>query len=268
MNTNTSSPSSRKVVVIGGTGLVGKPLVARLRELGHTVIAASPSRSINAVTGEGLATALDGAHTVIDVSNSPSFEDAAVLDFFTRSTGNIIAAAKTAGVRHVLALSVVGADRIHDSGYIRAKIAQETLIKESGLPFTLVRATQFFEFAAAIAYVATVGNEVRVPRADMQPIAAADVSATLAKLALGTPANTILDLAGPEKITQAAFLRRELSATGDSRTVVEDDNAGYFGARIARDSLVPVGTTPILAPTQQADWLAKRAAAPATSAVA
>lgn len=268
MNTNTTSPSSCKFVVIGGSGLVGKPLVARLRELGHTVVVASPSQGVNTVTGAGLAAAIDGAHTVIDVSNSPSFEDAAVLDFFTRSTGNILAAAKDAGVRHVLALSVVGSDRIHDSGYIRAKIAQENLIKESGLPFTLVRATQFFEFAAAIAYVATVGNEVRVPPADMQPIAAADVSATLAKLALDAPANATLDLAGPERLTQAAFLRRELTATGDTRTVVEDDAAGYFGARITRDSLVPVGTTPLLAPTNQTDWLAKRTAAPATSAVA
>lgn len=271
MNTHTvSSPSgaSRKFVVIGGSGLVGQPLVARLRELGHTVVVASPSRGINTVTGEGLAAALDGAHTVIDVSNSPSFADDAVLDFFTRSTGNILAAARAAGVRHVLALSVVGADRIPDSGYIRAKIAQETLIKTSGLPFTLVRATQFFEFAAAIAHVATVGNEVRVPRADMQPIAVADVSAALADLALAAPANTTLDLAGPEKLTQADFLRRELAAAGDTRAVVEDDAARYFGARITRDSLVPVGAAPLLAPTRHTDWLAKRAAAPATSAVA
>lgn len=268
MNTNTTTPTSLKFVVIGGSGLIGKPLVTRLRELGHTVVVASPSQGVNTLTGAGLSAAVDGAHTVIDVSNSPSFEDAAVLDFFTRSTGNILSAAKAAGVRHVLALSIVGADRIPDSGYIRAKIAQENLIKTSGLPFTLVRATQFFEFAGAIAYVATVGNEVRVPRADMQPIAAADVSATLADLALGTPANIILDLAGPEKLTQAEFLRRELAATSDSRTVVEDNTASYFGARIIRDSLVPVGTTPIIAPTNQTDWLAKRAAAPATSAVA
>lgn len=268
MNTNITSPVSRKFVVIGGTGLVGKPLVARLRELGHTVVVASPSQGVDTLSGAGLAAAIEGAHTVIDVSNSPSFEDAAVLGFFTRSTGNILAAAKNAGVRHVLALSIVGADRIPDSGYIRAKIVQENLIKTSGLPFTLVRATQFFEFAAAIAHAATVGNEVRVPRADMQPIAVADVSATLAALALETPANAILDLAGPEKITQADFLRRELSATGDTRVVVEDDAAGYFGARITRDSLVPVGAMPLLAPTRQADWLAKRAVTRATFAAA
>lgn len=268
MNPSSTTPSSLKFVVIGGSGLVGQPLVAHLRELGHTVVVASPSCGVDTVTGMGLTTALEGAHTVIDVSNSPSFEDAAVLDFFTLSTSNILVAARNAKVRHLLALSVVGADHITDSGYMRAKIAQESLIKASGLPFTLVRATQFFEFATAIAYFATVGDEVRVPLADMQPIAAADVSAILASIALNAPANATLELAGPERLTLAEFVRRELSATGNSRLVVEDDAVGYFGALITRDSLVPVDTTPILASTRQTDWLVKRAATATSSSVA
>lgn len=187
MNSITTSSASRKFVVIGGTGLVGKPIVARLRDLGHEVVAASPSQGINSVTGEGLAAALAGAHTVIDVANSPSFEDAAVLDFFTRSTTNLVAAARAAGVRHLIALSVVGADLLPASGYLRAKVAQEKLIQAAGLPYTLLRATQFFEFAASIAYGATVGHEVRVPPAFMQPVAAADVSAELIRIALAAP---------------------------------------------------------------------------------
>lgn len=268
MNMNNTSRSSLKILVIGGTGLIGKLLVARLRDLGHEVIVASPSRGVNTLTGEGLAAAFAGANIAIDVSNSPSFEDAAVLDFFTRSTGNIVAAAKTAGVRHMLALSVVGSDRIHDSGYIRAKIVQENLLRASGIPYTIVRATQFFEFASAIAQGATAGDEVRVPPADMQPIAAADVSSALADLALAAPANAILDLAGPEKMTQADFLRRELASAGDTRAVVEDPAAAYFGAKITRDSLVPVGSSPRIAPTRHTDWLAKRGASVKRYAVA
>ncbi len=268
MNPNPSSSPSLKIVVIGGSGLIGKPLVASLRARGHTVVAASPSNGVNTVTGEGLAAALADAHTVIDVSNSPSFEAGPVLDFFTRSTGNLVAAARVAGVRHYVALSVVGADRLPDSGYMIAKVAQETLIRGSGLPFTIVRATQFFEFAGAIAWGSTVGNEVRVPPADMQPIAAADVSAALADLALAAPARRTLDLAGPDRLTQADFLRQELAAAGDTRPVIVDPAATYFGARLAADTLVPVGATPLLAPTRHRDWLAKRAGVASASPAA
>lgn len=260
MNTFDTPGPALKFVVIGGTGLIGKPIVARLRELGHSVIAASPSQGVNAVTGEGLAAALAGAHTVIDVANSPSFEDAAVLDFFTRSTRNLTAAAKSAGVRHLVALSVVGSDRVPDSGYMRAKVAQENLLRASGLPHTLVRATQFFEFAQAIASGATVAGEVRVPPADMQPIAAADVSAALLDLALAAPADTILELAGPERLSQANFVRAELAAVGDPRPVVVDAAATYFGAKLSPDALVPASPSPRLAPTRHADWLARRGA--------
>ena len=259
MNTRTSSRPSLKFVVLGGTGLIGKPLVARLRQLGHAVVAASPSQGVNAVTGESLSAAFAGAHTVIDVSNSPSFEDAAVLDFFTRSTRNLVDAAKDAGVRHLVALSVVGADRLPDSGYMRAKVVQENLLRASGLPLTLVRATQFFEFAQAIANGGAVAGEVRLPPADMQPVAAADVSAALADLALAAPAGATLELAGPEKFSQADFVRAELASIGDSRPVVVDAAATYFGAKLSRDALVPAGPSPLLAPTRHADWLARRA---------
>jgi uncharacterized protein YbjT (DUF2867 family) len=268
MNPNHSSSPSLKIVVVGGSGLIGRSLVAALRARGHTVIVASPSHGINTVTGVGVTTALTGAHTIIDVSNSPSFEAGPVLEFFTRSTGNLLAAAKVLGVRHYVALSVVGADRLPHSGYMRAKFAQENLIRNSGLPHTIVRATQFFEFAAAIAHVATVGHEVRVPLADMQPVALADVSAILADIALAAPVNGLLELAGPEKLPQADFLRRELAAAGDPRPVIVDPAATYFGARLASDSLVPVAAAPLLAPTRHADWLAKRAAVVSASPAA
>lgn len=268
MNPNPSSSPSLKIVVVGGSGLIGRPLVAALRTCGHTVVVAAPSHGINTMTGAGVTTALTGAHTVIDVSNSPSFEAGPVLEFFTRSTRNLVSAARALGVRHYVALSVVGADRLPDSGYMVAKVAQENLIRDSGLPHTIVRATQFFEFAGAIAWGAAVGNEVRVPPADMQPVAAADVSAALADIALATPANRILDLAGPDRLSQADFLRQELAATGDLRSVVVDPAATYFGARLAPDTLVPVGATPRIAPTRHADWLAKRAAAASASPAA
>ena len=268
MKPNPSSSPSLKIVVVGGSGLIGRPLVGALRARGHTVVVASPSHGINTVTGAGVTTALTGAHTVIDVSNSPSFEAGPVLEFFTRSTSNLLAAAKSLGVRHYVALSVVGADRLPHSGYMVAKVAQENLIRASGLPHTIVRATQFFEFAAAISHVATVGHEVRVPPADMQPVAVADVSAALADIALAAPVNGLLELAGPEKFPQADFLRNEFAATGDSRSVVVDPAATYFGARLAPDSLVPVGAVPLLAPTRHADWLAKRTAVASASPAA
>ena len=268
MNTLANSSSStrrQKFVVIGGTGLIGKPIVEKLRSLGHEVVAASPSQGINSVTGEGLATALAGAHTVIDVANSPSFEDQAVLDFFERSTRNLLAASAAAGVRHYVALSVVGTERMLQSGYFRAKLAQESLIKTSPLPYTLVRATQFFEFAGGIAYVATEGQTVRLPSALMQPIAAADVSAAVADAALAAPLNGMVEVAGPELIPQDVFVRRFLQTSGDVRTVITDPAALYFGNIPVNDQTLTPGSNPRLGVTRYTDWLAKQAALKAIS---
>jgi len=267
-STTTSPGHHRKIVVIGGTGLIGKPLVEKLRGLGHTVVAASPSRGINAVTGEGLAAALSGAHTVIDVANSPSFEDQAVLDFFERSTRNLLAASAAAGIRHYVALSVVGTERMLQGGYFRAKLAQESLIQASSLPYTLVRATQFFEFAGGIAYVATEGQTIRLPSALMQPIAAADVSAAVGGAALAAPLNGMVEVAGPDLIPQDAFVRDFLAATGDARTVVTDPAARYFGNIPVNDQTLTPGAAPLLGNTRYADWLAKQAAVPAVSSPA
>src|SRR5262249_6345045 len=211
-----------KVVVIGGSGLIGKKLVPILRKLGHEAVAASPSSGVNALTGEGLAQALEGAGVVVDVSNSPSFADAAVLEFFETSTRNILAAEAAAGVRHHVALSVVGADRIPDSGYLRAKVAQERLIQGGQVPYTSVRATHFCEFLGGIAAAGADGDTVRLPTAPMQPLAADDVAAALADVAVGPPADATLELAGPEAQSMAAFVRRALAAGGDTRTVVAD----------------------------------------------
>jgi len=260
MNTNTipSAPprNRRKIVVIGGTGLIGKPVVEQLRRLGHEVVAASPSLGINAVTGEGLSAALAGAHTVIDVANSPSFEDQAVLDFFERSTRNLLAAGTAAGVRHHVALSVVGTERMTASGYFRAKLAQESLIQASPLPYTILRATQFFEFAGGIAHVATEGRTVRLPPALMQPIAAADVSAAVADVALASPRNGRVEVAGSESIPQDVFVRRFLETTGDTRTVVTDPAAPYFGNIPVDDQTMRPGAHPRLGETRYESWLA------------
>lgn len=263
MNTTSTLPSPgnrRKIVVIGGTGLIGKPLVEKLRNLGHTVVAASPSQGINAVTGEGLSAALAGAHTVIDVSNSPSFEDAAVLAFFEQSTRNLLAAGSAAGVSHYVALSVVGTERMLQGGYFRAKLAQESLIQASSLPYSIVRATQFFEFAGGIAHVATEGQTVRLPSALMQPIAAADVSAAVADVAVAAPLKGMVEVAGPEPIPQDAFVRAFLNATGDTRTVVTDPTARYFGNIPVDDHTLTPGANPLLGPIRFADWLANHAA--------
>jgi len=263
MNTTTVSNSSgirQKIVVIGGTGLIGRGVVEHLRRLGHDVVAASPSKGINAVTGEGLAAALAGATTVIDVANSPSFEDEAVLTFFEQSTRNLLAASAVAGVRHYVALSVVGTERMTQNGYFRAKLSQESLIKASPLPYTIVRATQFFEFAGGIAYVATQGTTVRVPAALMQPIAAADVSTAVADVALATPLNGMVELAGPESIPQDAFVRRFLETTGDARTVVTDPAAGYFGNITVDDQTMRPGVNPLLGAIRYESWLAASAA--------
>lgn len=244
-----------KIVVIGGTGLIGKKVVNNLTAKGHEVIAASPSSGVNTLTGAGLAEVFNGAHALIDVSNSPSFEETAVLNFFETSTRNIIAAAKTAGVAHYVALSVVGADRLAGGGYMRGKIAQESLIKASGLPFTILRATQFFEFFGAIADIATQGNTVRLPSALMQPLAADDVAAALADVVLGKPANGIVEVAGPERLSMADFARKVLAARHDPRNVVADPSATYYGYTIDDNSLNPGTDNPRIAPTRLEDWL-------------
>jgi uncharacterized protein YbjT (DUF2867 family) len=244
-----------KIIVIGGTGLIGKKLVNKLTAKGHEVIAASPSSGVNTLTGEGLAEAFEGALTVVDVSNSPSFEETAVLNFFETSTRNIVAAEKVAGVAHYVALSVVGADRLASGGYMRAKIAQESLIKASGVPFTILRATQFFEFLGAIADTATQGNTIRLPSALMQPLSADDVAAALADVVVGKPANDIVEVAGPERLPMADFARKVLSARHDPRNVIADSSATYFGYTIDDNSLNPGTNNPHIASTRLDDWL-------------
>lgn len=249
-----------KIVVIGGTGLIGKKLVGKLTAKGHEAIAASPSSGVNTLTGAGLAEALTGADAVVDVSNSPSFEETAVLNFFETSTRNILAAVKVAGIGHFVALSVVGADRL-TGGYMRGKVAQEALIKASGVPFTILRATQFFEFLGAIADTGTQGNTVRVPSALMQPLAADDVAAALADVVLGKPANGILEVAGPDRLPMSEFARKALAAKHDPRNVVPDATATYFGYTIDDKSLNPGSSNPRIAPSHFDDWLLKSARA-------
>ena len=243
-----------KIVVIGGSGLISKKLVSRLQELGHEAIAASPSSGVNAVTGEGLAEALVSAQVVVDVTNSPSFEDAAVLEFFEKSTRNLLAAEADAGVAHHIAVSIVGADRIPDSGYMRAKVAQEKLIQSAGIPYTIVRATQFFEFIETIiAQFPTDGQTVHLPPAFIQPILSEDVADALVDITLGAPVNGIIDLAGPDRFRFEEIIRHFLSATHDSRQVVVDSHARYFGAAL-NDQLVPSGNSRI-GSTRFEDWL-------------
>jgi len=262
MNTQSNSTSSHKIgkiVVIGGTGLIGAKLVRNLQALGHEAIAASPSTGVNTLTGEGLNAALAGAGTVVDVANSPSFEDKAVLEFFETAGRNLLTAEKAAGIGHHIALSVVGTDGLQASGYFRAKLAQEKLIKASGIPYTIVRATQFFEFIGAIAQAAT-SNGGRVSPAMMQPIAAEDVSAALAKAAISTPVNGTIDLAGPDPIRMSELVRQFLAAHGETGEIVADADAGYFGAAVNDQSLTP-GPNPWLGKTHFSDWL--RASLPA-----
>jgi len=245
-----------KIVVIGGTGLIGKGVVKNLRQQGHEVLPASPSSGVNTVTGEGLAQALAGAQVVVDVANAPSWEDKAVLEFFETSGRNLLAAEAAAGVGHHVALSVVGTDRLLASGYFRAKMAQENLIKASPIPYTIVRATQFFEFVGAIAQTATEGQTVRVPLALMQPIAADDVAAAVAEAALAKPLNGTVEVAGPEPIRQDELVWQFLSRTGDARTVIADPKALYYGLVMNDQSLTP-GDHPRLGPTRFADWLSR-----------
>jgi uncharacterized protein YbjT (DUF2867 family) len=245
-----------KIVVIGGTGLIGSKLVAKLSQQGHDAVAASPRSGVNAVTGEGLAAALAGAEAVIDVSNAPSWEPAAVLDFFERSSRNLLAAETTAGVKQHVVLSIVGTDRSPDIPYFRAKVAQETLVKSSGIPYTIVRATQFFEFLDGIAEAGATGDKVVVPSALFQPIAADDVVDCLADVATRQPLNATIDIAGPEKAPFNEFVARRLKSSGDSRLVVGDPNAQYFGAPIDDTSLTPDGE-PQLGKTPLEAWLAR-----------
>ncbi|MCD0451771.1 SDR family oxidoreductase [Actinocorallia sp. API 0066] len=242
-----------KIVVIGGTGLIGSKVVGYLRGQGHEAVAASPNTGVDTLTGEGLAEALAGADVVVDVSNSPSFEDAAVLEFFETSTGNLLAAEADAGVRHHVALSVVGTERLPDSGYFRAKIAQERLIEKSAIPFSLVHATQFYEFVPSIADAATDGGTVRVAPVSFQPIAADDVARAVAETAVGTPLNGRIDVAGPDRFRMDTFFRDALAARDDPRQVVTDPHARYFGAELADDTLVPAAAA-ILGETHYPDW--------------
>ncbi|MGH9632532.1 MAG: SDR family oxidoreductase [Bryobacteraceae bacterium] len=243
-----------KIVVIGGTGLIGSKVVEKLKAHGYEAVAAAPNTGVNTLTGEGLAEVLKDASVVVDVSNSPSFEEKAVMDFFRTSTGNLLAYEARAGVRHHVALSVVGTDRLQESAYIRAKIAQEKLIKESGIPYSIVHATQFFEFLNKIADDATDGNKVRLPRVFIQPIAAEDVATAVAKVAIGAPLNGMVEVAGPERLRFDEFIRRGLSARNDRREVVVDPDAQYFGANLGELTLVASGEARI-GEIRFEDWL-------------
>ena len=253
-----------KFVVIGGSGLIGSKLVAKLREQGHEAIAASPNSGVNTVTGEGLAGALKGASVVVDVSNSPSWEDAAVLNFFETSTRNLLSHETTTGVRHHVALSVVGTDRMLTSGYFRAKIAQENLIKASSIPYSIIRATQFFEFVKGIADFSTQGNTVRLPSALIQPMAADDVASAVGKVAMGAPVNGTVEVGGPEKFRLDELVRQGLTAWKDPREVVADPHASYYGVEVSERTLVPDDGAQ-LSQTRFADWLKQSGAKAATA---
>ena len=248
-----------KIIVIGGTGLIGSKLVENLRRAGHAPLAASPDTGVNILTGEGLAEALDGAQVVVDVANAPVWDDAAVMDFFETSSRNILAAETDAGVTHHVALSVVGADRLPESGYLRAKLAQEEAVKAGSVPFTILRATQFFEFIGRIADSSTEGETVRLAPVFVQPESADDVAAALADIAVSDPVNGIVELAGPEQFRLDELARRVLSANGDPRPVAADIHARYFGAELDDHSLTPGGNARI-APTRFEDWLSKSVA--------
>jgi uncharacterized protein YbjT (DUF2867 family) len=248
-----------KIVVIGGTGLIGSRLVEALRKEGHEPLAASPDSGVDALTGEGLAEALEGAQVVVDVANAPAWDDAAVLDFFQASSRNLLAAEMAAGVGHHVTLSVVGADRLPESGYFRAKVAQEDVVKAGPVPYTIVRATQFFEFIGRIADSSTNGNiTVRLPPALVQPEAADDVAGCLADVAVGTPLNDTVELAGPEAFRLDELARRFLMASDDPRQVTADVHARYFGAELADRSLTP-GDDARIASTRFEDWLSQSA---------
>ncbi|MBV7493394.1 SDR family oxidoreductase [Pseudomonas sp. PDM24] len=248
-----------KIVVIGGTGLIGSKLVQNLRERGHDALAAAPSTGVNSITREGLAQAMDGADIVVDVANAPSWEDQAVLDFFETSSRNLLAAEAAAGVRHHVALSIVGSERLPENGYFRAKVAQENLIKASGIPYTILRATQFFEFVGGIAQAATVGEEICLSPALIQPMASDDVVAALTEVTLATPVNGTVEVAGPEAMPLDELVRRFLRATQDTRKVVPDVHARYFGSVLDDQSLTP-GKNPRLGAMRFEDWLGQSTA--------
>jgi uncharacterized protein YbjT (DUF2867 family) len=250
--------SMMKIVVIGGSGLIGSKLVNILREHGYEAVAASPKSGVNTLTGEGLAEVLEGTSVVVDVSNSPSFEDAAVMEFFKTSTRNLLTYEAAAGVGHHVALSVVGTERLAESGYFRAKIVQEKLIKESSIPYSIVRATQFFEFVKSIADAATDGNTVRLAPMLIQPMAADDVASAVGKIAVGTPVNGTVEVAGPEQFRLDELIRRDLSARNDPREVIADPQARYSGAELSECTLVP-GDNAQLGETRFEDWLSRSA---------
>lgn len=243
-----------KIVVIGGTGLIGSKTVERLRKKGHEVLAASPNSGVNTITGEGLAEALAGTQVVIDLANSPSFEDKAVLEFFETSGRNLLAAEAAAGVKHHIALSVVGAERLPNSGYLRAKLVQEKLIRDSGIPFTIVHSTQFFEFLGGIAQSATVGDTVTIPSAYFQPIASDDVADIMTEVALSTPINGMIEIGGLEPVRMSDLVARFLKATNDPRKVIADPHARYFGTELDDRSLVP-GDSARIGATRFEVWL-------------
>ncbi|KJZ44687.1 SDR family oxidoreductase [Pseudomonas fluorescens] len=248
-----------KIVVIGGSGLIGSKLVKNLRERGHDVLAASPSTGVNSITREGLAQAMDGAEVVVDVANAPSWEDQAVLDFFETSSRNLLAAEAAAGVRHHVALSIVGSERLPENGYFRAKVAQENLIKASGIPYSILRATQFFEFVGGIADSFTVGEALCVSPALIQPLASDDVVAALTDVVLAAPVNGTVEVAGPEAMPLDELIRRFLRATQDTRQVIPDVHARYYGAVLDDQSLTP-GKNPRLGAIRFEDWLSQSTA--------
>jgi uncharacterized protein YbjT (DUF2867 family) len=247
-----------KIVVIGGSGLIGSKIVKTLGEHGHQAVAASPSSGVNTLTGKGLAEVLKGASVVVDVSNSPSFADAPVMEFFKTSTGNLLTYEAAAGVGHHVALSVVGTERLPDSGYLRAKLVQEKLIKESSIPYSIVRATQFFEFVKSIADSATEGNTVRLPPVRFQPLAADDIASLVARVAMGAPLNGIVEAAGPKQFRFDELIRLSLSARNDPREVIADPHARYYGSELSERSLVP-GDDAQLGETRFEDWLSRSA---------
>lgn len=248
-----------RIVIIGGSGLIGSKLVKKLREHGHEAVAASPNSGVNSVTGEGLAEALKGASVVVDVTNSPSWEDAAVLKFFETSTRNLLAHEAAAGVGHHVALSVVGTEHLLESGYFRAKLAQEKLIKASSIPYSIVHATQFFEFLKGIADISMVGDKVHLPPVLFQPMAADDVASAVGRVAVGPPANGTVEIAGPEQFRLDDLVRRRLAALKDPREVIADPEARYSGARVSERTLVP-GNNARLGETRFEAWLTRPAA--------